>query len=537
MDRYAVTAGIPVSVYFVDGCCIEARRAEMTAIGLDGLREAIADKYHPVMRILTDEIRTTCRLLRELTDRIQVHIDRLPVVLNYLNVFLGCLARSLLDIAKFYDNKTISRETRWRKMYHDMSAEGGIPLPQRFLMYNHFLSLLVQLITRSPHFDINTLDAIQDRINKLREERGIPPPPVPVGPAVNPQALMQVARRERSDHWATEIFSRPLPSRTAISGKPKASMTHGPFANPGEVMRIPSNSKELFRRLFDNNNITVSVYINPFNKTPFMVVSHYQHGQSLFSTKGIHELCIKRSNGRLVLKRWSESAQTGKPWLELAFLTWEEMVLFHCTFVALKVNSALSVQLMPEEYAIKGERKEFRAAILDDGFSHYLTVFKDPDTEAVRLHAEVSEGDMKQCPIWTAFVTHQSRSPTWIQLKRGGVVLLMDVNLYVFCKEYREEKMRQNKHGAFEIHFKNPGAAVKFKECFYQTPPPSPSTQPTDLDDESEPPTPTSESPMSESPMSESPMSESPMSESPMSESPMSESPISEPMSEPPMSE
>jgi len=32
----------------------------------------------------------------------------------------------------------------------------------------------------------------------------------------------------------------------------------------------------------------------------------------------------------------------------------------------------------------------------------------------------------------------------------------MDVNLYVFCKDYREEKMRQNKHGAFEIHFKKP---------------------------------------------------------------------------------
>lgn len=37
------------------------------------------------------------------------------------------------------------------------------------------------------------------------------------------------------------------------------------------------------------------------------------------------------------------------------------MVLFHCTFIALKVNSALSVNLMPEEYVLKGEKKMFRA--------------------------------------------------------------------------------------------------------------------------------------------------------------------------------
>jgi hypothetical protein len=37
---------------------------------------------------------------------------------------------------------------------------------------------------------------------------------------------------------------------------------------------------------------------------------------------------------------------------------------------------------------------------------------------------------------------------------------------YVFCQKYRQENMRQNKSGAFEIYFASDEAASRFKEVF-----------------------------------------------------------------------
>jgi len=50
-------------------------------------------------------------------------------------------------------------------------------------------------------------------------------------------------------------------------------------------------------------------------------------------------------------------------------------------------------------------------------------------------------------------VTHQSRSPTWLSRRSKHRVWLKDVQLYVFCNPYRQQQMRQNKAGAFEIYF------------------------------------------------------------------------------------
>lgn len=121
--------------------------------------------------------------------------------------------------------------------------------------------------------------------------------------------------------------------------------------------------------------------------------------------------------------------------------------------------------------------------IIDDGFKHSLIVYEDMQSRGLRLHAAVWEGELRQCPVWTAFgwlsppplcftdpavvrniwsqiltvtylpVTHQSQSSTWLSRRSRHRVWLKDIQLYVFCNTYRQEHMRQNKSGAFEIHF------------------------------------------------------------------------------------
>lgn len=149
MDPAGNVNGVPIETHLLRGCCREADRADVVSINLDQLRLALPESFHGHLFALTEEIRSSSRLLRDLADRAQVHVSRVPIVANYLNVVLPCLSKTLKDIVAYYEDKTVTREIRWRKMYNKMTDEAeGLALPQRFVLYNHFLSLLKQLLTR-----------------------------------------------------------------------------------------------------------------------------------------------------------------------------------------------------------------------------------------------------------------------------------------------------------------------------------------------------------------------------------------------------
>lgn len=102
------------------------------------------------------------------------------------------------------------------------------------------------------------------------------------------------------------------------------------------------------------------------------------------------------------------------------------MVLFYCTFVALKARNMLTIQIHPNEFKLQREKRLFQACvshcagsspalgsrladrnahrqIIDDGYKHSLIVYEDLQTRGIRLHAAVWEGELRQCPVWTAF--------------------------------------------------------------------------------------------------------------------------------------
>lgn len=321
MELFTASPNDPVQAHLLQGCCREAQRADQTAGCLDTLRSFLPENFHGHMTSLADEIRTSARLLRDLADRSQVHISRVPVVLNYLNVLLPCLCRTLRDINAYYEDKTLTKEIRWRSMYHKMTEEAaGLPLPQRFTLYNHFLGLLMELLTRSPNFDMNTLEVLQNRILQLREKRGIAPPPPQPLPLIPQSMLVPTTYQDRNIHWAEDIFSRPLPCRTPLRHL-KPSRSFGPWGD----LKIPPNSKILFRRWFDQDRLSVMVVLNSLDDAPYLVVRSYHPGTSkpFFSMKGVHELCISRDGSALVLKRWSRSENCGKLWALLYFITWE----------------------------------------------------------------------------------------------------------------------------------------------------------------------------------------------------------------------
>lgn len=133
----------------LDGCCLEAERADRVGFSLQGLRNALPEHLHPHLTAVIDQLQHTSQLLRDLADKSQVHLSQVPVMIDYLNVILPCLCRTLRDIMGYYEDKFLSKEHRWRTMYHSMSNElPGTTLPARFVMYNQFLGSLNYMLTR-----------------------------------------------------------------------------------------------------------------------------------------------------------------------------------------------------------------------------------------------------------------------------------------------------------------------------------------------------------------------------------------------------
>jgi hypothetical protein len=127
--------------------------------------------------------------------------------------------------------------------------------------------------------------------------------------------------------------------------------------------------------------------------------------------------------------------------------------------------------------------------IVDDGFEHLLAVYQDERCHVLRLHAAVWSGELKRCPVWTAFgvfsptvhprlgfstsilpsllysrlrhsentngktiVSHESEDQEWIYRRSKHRIWLKKVHPFVFCDNYRKKHQIQ-RHGEFEIYF------------------------------------------------------------------------------------
>lgn len=273
------------------------------------------------MILIIEEIWQSGRILRELADRGHVHVSRVPIVANHLNVVLPCLSKSLRDIAGYYDDKTVTRELRWRKMFHEMKKEADMELLPRFQLYNRFLSLLVVLLAREKAQDRVQLDVLRARIMALRERQGLP---APTQSPTNEMAVVPLAREK--PHWAEAVFAGPPSSRTDMR-EPLRSKAWGPFVPAGGLgginARLPDVAGVLVRRSFDGDRLGLMIVVNAANGGPYFVLRVYVGGQQLFSYRGIHEICVHQVGNSLRLKRWSHSTQGPKIWAVLSFVTWE----------------------------------------------------------------------------------------------------------------------------------------------------------------------------------------------------------------------
>ncbi|QPH01111.1 hypothetical protein C2857_005310 [Epichloe festucae Fl1] len=414
------SVGAPNDVSLLQGCYLEAQRSDDIWLKLEGLRIAINEPSSSHLAVTITSIRTGARRLRHLADVAQVHRDRVQFVLNPLNTVLPCLSRSLRDIKSHYDDRSRSRQNRWRHMYHSLTNEaGGLPLPSRFAIYNKYVSLLRDILLRSPNFDLAAMESLAQEILRLREARGfVPPSPAQAGPLLLRHTGF-IYEIDPISHWAEHIFSTPLSLKTPFRNVGQTKSL-GPHKELGEHY-IPMNSKVLIRQSFEQDQLSLTVFNNSQNNCAYLLLRTIRDDKAWFALRGAHELCMERDGSSLQLRRWSGTEHRSKLWAILFFRSWEELVLMYCTFVSLKAHNNLTLQFASEELGLRGEKKLFQACIWDDGFNHSLIVYEERATHSLRLHAAVWDGELRQCPVWTVFGTVASTSPFNDYALRGEV--------------------------------------------------------------------------------------------------------------------
>lgn len=136
-------------IKLLSGCALEAQRTDLVALQLEGLGYSLSESGLGHLSIIVKEMHLTARFLRELADYSQIHQDRIPIVLNHLNIVLPCISRTLRDIQSYIEDRSMTKKNRWRTMYHEMKEEAdGMELAERFSVYKYFLTSLRDVLIR-----------------------------------------------------------------------------------------------------------------------------------------------------------------------------------------------------------------------------------------------------------------------------------------------------------------------------------------------------------------------------------------------------
>ncbi|TVY46216.1 hypothetical protein LOCC1_G002527 [Lachnellula occidentalis] len=457
------------------GCWQEAQRADKVAVFLLALRTALKPEYYENISAVLKEVESASRLLRDLYDLFPIYRTRVPVVIYYLNIILPTFQKTMRDMLIYIDNGELPARTQWTLMSQRLSDQGGTTLAQRFAMYcealvqtvrllsrcgipfsslqrfgiNDWLEIILTTVsTRSPLYDPTSLELLRVRHMRLRKLQNIPG-----------------THESKHRHWAEKIFDDQLHSNTGLKHR-RGSKCFGP-PMVESMLGIPPGSTVLFKLPFDKNRLSVTLYLHADGADVTRILCRWvdPYFNPLYSCYGVHELCVRRKGSSLQFQRWNHYIARSKIWMALFFKTWERMVLFHAAFVALKARCPLTININPEDYSLAGEQILFRAQIIDDGFEHSLAVIQDEKCGGLRLHAAVWNGELRKCPVWTAFITQSSVSPKWLKRRSGHRIWLKEISPYVFCANYKK-KHQMRKNGDFELYFVDRAAADAFEDIF-----------------------------------------------------------------------
>ncbi|OBT79163.1 hypothetical protein VF21_01791 [Pseudogymnoascus sp. 05NY08] len=418
-------------------CWWLAKRSDDISSALSRIRISLSSTSHATITNIINEILHSSSLLRDLSDLLRIYRDRVSLVRGFLGILLPCLDRSVEDIRYALGGKGSLRVV-WGGIVEGMGGEGGGSLYTRFIMYNGYMVQLVRLLSRPSMYEATVLKCLIEKTLRLRAARGIEAPRIlPLLPLSSQVRIQQPGRI----HWAQQIFDRKH-AMTRMRHQ-VVSCCYAP-SMPDAALEIPTGSTVLFKLKFNQNTLSVVLYLPPSPPTAARLLCRWtaHDGSPAYASRGLHELRIKRKGCALKLERWS--VEKGKPeeWLVLYFKGWEKMVLFHDVFAVLKQHCPRTVMCDPEELMLGEERKLFRGRISTPTKEiRILTLYHDKLTSIPRLSATIPSGPYKRSPVWTAFIPPSSLGPDSIK-RHARKVALKKLDMNVYESEYEGRRGR-----------------------------------------------------------------------------------------------
>ncbi|TKA70603.1 hypothetical protein B0A55_06711 [Friedmanniomyces simplex] len=314
---------------------------------------------------------------------------------------VGLLCRSLQanvsDVfAMFARSRGRSRQMVWEDLQHKMEQDEGEGLLERLQCYRGILQALFEVVTGR-----------------------------------RPSSLVELRRQLASLAAAQGVVS-------SLSVK----ITQDGFII---ALQLP----------FDGERLWVRIYWRPAdNRTRVLIMTKASNGLDRHYCVPLVSLKIVRDRSCLKLCRARQDGRYDL-WAKLNFATYERMVLFYCTFVAMKRQDERGVPhpVLLDSFELdtsdgQGERELFAGVIEHGDMRHALRLFRDRASGGVRLEASAKRGPMQDVPIWTAFVTKYVGDRDWPQYERDGVVSLAAIRPppYVFLPRYEPARNRADEY-------------------------------------------------------------------------------------------
>ncbi|PYI10128.1 hypothetical protein BO78DRAFT_306645 [Aspergillus sclerotiicarbonarius CBS 121057] len=293
----------------------------------------------------------------------------------------------------------------------------------------------------------------------------IPPsaPDAPDSPTTSTTTTSQsVDSTLASDHWARQVFLDEH-SETRIPYVGESSKCLGELREGVNVKTWLHGQgfEELLQLSFngDETDLRVFFYLRDDDNRVRIVCKSRRSRSSDYYCLPLNLLEIVRVGSCLQICRRRRGGSELVLWANLKFNTIEPMVIFFCTFLALRSQDSGRPVERIRDYELDEEEELFGGQIVDDGFLHALRVYRDNVSGAVRLQASVHKGEMKRfhrMPVWTAFITKSIDSRGWIRLLNPKTVVLRDLRRVIFT--FPNYNPPQTPKGEHLLMFKNRSA-------------------------------------------------------------------------------
>ncbi|KAJ5687741.1 hypothetical protein N7536_010360 [Penicillium majusculum] len=291
-------------------------------------------------------------------------------------------------------------------------------------------------------------------------------PDIPLSPLTSASATTATSRSSDPDvireHWAKDTFGSSGTSTPLPSVREKSQCCGEPYPGIKQLIKDKGFEELLQLSLNDESDMRVSFYLRRTDhRVRILCREPHRTGPSDYYCLPLNLLELLRDGSCLRICRRRNRGTELVLWTQLKFTTLEDLVLFHCTFLALRSQDEGHPVGEILDYELAQEEECFGGTITDDDYVHALRVYRDTVTGAVRLQSSVHLGDLNHTPVWTAFVTHNLGKRSWLKSYGSKTVIMRDVKPVIFMS-MDDYTPPQTSHGQHALEFTSSSDAREF---------------------------------------------------------------------------